>query len=73
MADRYLIRDLTAPAGYVTNHFLVLFPFSPSVKAPENVQKKLAQNEKLRKLKAEAIEKKVKVCFKLSYIPTPLS
>ena len=42
-----------------TNH--ISFPCS--VKAPENVQKKLAQNEKLRKLKTEAIEKKVKVSY----------
>jgi hypothetical protein len=62
MADRYLIRDLTAPAGYVINMCFEMSSFICSVQVPENVQKKLAQNEKLRKLKAEAIENKVKVC-----------
>jgi len=68
MADRYLIRDLTAPAGYVTESFYTILPSIRSVQVPENVQKKLAQNEKLRKLKAEAIEKKVKVCIRYFYV-----
>jgi hypothetical protein len=62
MADRYLIRDLTAPAGYVKNKLLQVTSIPLSIQVPENVQKKLAQNEKLRKLKAEAIENKIKVC-----------
>ena len=61
MADRYLIRDLTAPAGYVDMSLIISYISSCSVKVPENIQKKLAHNEGLRKLKAEAIEKKIKV------------
>jgi len=45
-----------------------MLQFYYSVKAPENVQKKLAQNEKLRKLKIEAIEKKVKVSYIYSFL-----
>jgi hypothetical protein len=63
MADRYLIRDLTAPAGYVIRPPSLSTVFC-SVQVPENIQKKLAHNESLRKLKAEAIEKKIKVCFR---------
>ena len=59
MADRYLIRDLSSPEGYVTASFR--FAHSCSVKVPENFQKKLSHNESLRKLKTEAIEKKIKV------------
>ena len=65
MADRYLIRDLTAPAGYVPQICSLLQALSRSVQVPENIQKKLAHNESLRKLKAEAIEKKIKVCISL--------
>jgi hypothetical protein len=61
MADRYLIRDLKTPAGYVLIMLTHHFSFYRSVQVPENVQKQLAQNEKLRKLKAEAIENKIKV------------
>lgn len=43
-------------------------PFS--VHVPENFQKKLAHNESLRQLKANAIEKLVKVCFLNVHHPT---
>ena len=65
MADRYLIRDLTAPAGYVTEYVHVWSILFCSVKVPENIQKKLAYNEGLRKLKTEAIAKKIQVCSQI--------
>ena len=62
MADRYLIRDLTAPTGYESNSLTMSFTFFCRVKVPENIQKKLAHNEELKKQKTEATTKKMQVC-----------
>ena len=44
--------------------FSIRFPtaVTPSLKVPENISKKLAQNEELKKLKTDAMSKKVQVC-----------
>lgn len=59
MADRFLIRDIATPQGYVNASYMVLVFFS--VHVPENFQKKVAHNESLRKLKTAAVENLVKV------------
>ena len=66
MADRYLIRDLSTPVGYVGIQLAMSYVYFRRVQVPENIQKKLAHTEKLKQEKTEAIAKKVEVCWLIS-------